>query len=93
MSTHADYRKFDDMLRLVLDLNIQQKSQLENFLDLEYKQGHIFYGLHSSSHALMTCMVFSATQGKHLHFVDGAEGGYALAALQIKHQWQQQAGQ
>ncbi len=91
MSTHADYRKFDDILRLVLDLSSEQKAQLEKFLEAEYQAQHIFYGVHASTHALMTCMVFSATQGKHLHFVDGAQGGYALAALQLKQQWKNNA--
>jgi hypothetical protein len=45
----------------------------------------IFYDLHISNEALMTCMVESATDNHHIHFIDGA-GGYALAALQLKEQ-------
>ncbi|HBU76611.1 MAG TPA: hypothetical protein DEF18_00775 [Muricauda sp.] len=33
----------------------------------------------------MTCMVFDR-KDRHLHFVDGASGGYALAAKQMKGQ-------
>ena len=31
----------------------------------------------------MTCLVFDRN-GHHLHFVDGADGGYALAATEFK---------
>ncbi|HAX45954.1 MAG TPA: hypothetical protein DCX78_03885 [Nitrospina sp.] len=31
----------------------------------------------------MTCMVFDRKE-RHLHFVDGASGGYALATKQLK---------
>jgi Protein of unknown function (DUF3095) len=33
----------------------------------------------------MTCIVQSYN-GNHLHFVDGSDGGYALAAHQLKQQ-------
>jgi hypothetical protein len=32
--------------------------------------------------------VFSLEQSRHVHFIDGADGGYALAALQLKGQLQ-----
>jgi hypothetical protein len=32
--------------------------------------------------------VFSLEQSRHVHFIDGADGGYALAALQLKAQLQ-----
>ena len=38
--------------------------------------------------AMMTCLVFSLEQSRHVHFIDGADGGYALAALQLKAQLQ-----
>jgi hypothetical protein len=41
----------------------------------------------------MTCLVFSLEESRHVHFVDGADGGYALAALQLKAQLQSDVGQ
>jgi hypothetical protein len=32
----------------------------------------------------MTCIVPSATESNHLHFVDGAAGGYAVAAQKLR---------
>ena len=37
---------------------------------------------------MMTCLVFSLEESRHVHFIDGADGGYALAAVQLKAQLQ-----
>jgi hypothetical protein len=34
----------------------------------------------------MTCIVFSLTASEHVHFIDGGDGGFAMAALQLKEQ-------
>jgi hypothetical protein len=41
-------------------------------------------GTHRQDAALMTCFVPSPTRSNHVHFVDGASGGYAAAAQAIK---------
>jgi len=85
----SDYRKFDDTLRMVLDSAPEQTRQLKKFLDGRQQENRIFYGLHIAKSALLTCMVFDRA-ARHLHFVDGADGGYTLAAAQMK---EQMAGQ
>ena len=45
--------------------------------------GKLVYGFHVSDRALMTCLVYKA-QGRHTAFIDGADGGYALAAKVLK---------
>ena len=35
---------------------------------------------------MMTCFTPSATRSDHVHFVDGSEGGYAIAARDLKAQ-------
>ena len=62
----------------------QQAAQLQEFLQDEYLRGRLVYGLHKSREALVTCIVQSYN-GQHLHFVDGSDGGYALAARDLKH--------
>jgi Protein of unknown function (DUF3095) len=42
------------------------------------------FGLHRQPSAIMTCIVPSITESTHVHFVDGAAGGYALAARRLK---------
>ena len=81
----TDHRKFDDMLRMVLDMAPAPLEELKRYLAAERDAGHLVYGLHESSAALMTCLVFNR-QNRHVHFVDGAGGGYARAAEQLKSQ-------
>lgn len=82
---NTDYIKFDNALRLIMDITADQKTALTAYLDGLLSEGKVFYGLHAASSALMTCMVFDYTH-QHFHFVDGADGGYAMAAKQMKAQ-------
>ena len=79
----TDYQKFDDLLRMVIASNAAQYEQLTEYLEQCYQTGNLVYGLHVSNRALMTCLVFERNRN-HLHFVDGADGGYALAASEFK---------
>lgn len=79
----TDYRKFDDMLRMVITGNAAQRTKLTHYLEKKYTEGKLVYGLHVSDRALMTCVVFERS-GRQVHFVDGADGGYALAAKAMK---------
>jgi hypothetical protein len=83
---HSDYRKFDDTLRLIMDCRPHELDKLEQELELLYIEGKIFYGLFASKAALMTCFVETTQQGGHLHFIDGGDGGLAVAAKQLKEQ-------
>jgi hypothetical protein len=80
---NADYRKFDDMLRLVISGSQEEREQLEAYLHDRYEAGDLVYGLHVSDAALVTCMVFRY-QHLHTHFVDGNEGGYTMAAKAMR---------
>jgi len=42
------------------------------------------YGLHSQDAAMMTCFAPSVMRSDHVHFIDGARGGYASAATALK---------
>jgi hypothetical protein len=82
---NTDYRKFDDVLREVLAGTRAQRAELVSHLEHRRAAGELAYGVHASSHALMTCLVFERA-GTHVHFVDGRDGGYAMAALELKRQ-------
>jgi len=85
MIANSDHRKFDDMLRMVLAGNAEQRKKLEACLEEEFQQGTLYYGTSVSSASLLTCLIFQSGVD-HFHFVDGADGGYALAARQLKQQ-------
>jgi len=86
MRVHSDYRKFDDMLRMILDCSANQAERIRANLQRQHEQGELCYGLHVSDRALMTCYVRDVQDGQHIHFIDGSDGGYAMAAKQLKEQ-------
>ena len=90
VTKNSDFQKFDDTLRMTIDSNTEQRKKLVEYLEEQMKAGTLVYGIQISDSALMTCMVFDR-KDRHLHFVDGASGGYALAAKQMKNQMAENA--
>lgn len=84
LTQNTDYLKFDDCLRMLLDVTAEQKRQITSILEKSFANGESFFGMHASTEALMTCFIQSLE--KHFHFVDGGDGGYTIAALQLKKQ-------
>jgi len=84
LRANTDFRKFDGLLRTVLDVSPSQAEAIETFLEEAYRAGQLVYGLHMADSALMTCLVFSLEKGEHVHFIDGADGGFAMAATGFK---------
>ncbi len=81
---NTDFRKYDDGLRMTLDCTPALADRLEDLLQEAEKNGIARHGLHRQDAALMTCFVPSPTRADHIHFVDGATGGYAMAARALK---------
>ena len=86
MRHNTDFEKYDGMLRLVLDVTVEQAAQIDAYLHSEYRASRLYYGVHSAKEALMTCVIFSLQESRHIHFIDGANGGFALAAMDLKAQ-------
>jgi hypothetical protein len=82
---NSDFRKFDETLRMVLDLTAEQTASIETYLETERQAKRLVYGIDHSPETLVTCFVRSHSEN-HLHFVDGSSGGYAFAARQLKKQ-------
>ncbi len=85
VSGAVDFARSGETLALVFDCPIDRIEGIRAYLDNRERLGELRYGMHISDHAVMTCLVTS-TEGKHVHFVDGGDGGYTRAATQLKGQ-------
>jgi len=81
---NSDFRKYDDGLRMILDCTPELERALTQRLDAAASGRTIRYGLHRQDAAMMTCFTPSAMRSDHVHFIDGARGGYASAATALK---------
>jgi DUF3095 family protein len=82
---NTDFKKFDGTLREVISGTSQQREELDAYLSNKYNKRECVYGIHASDSALITCMI-NNRDGEHYHFVDSADGGYAMAATSMKQQ-------
>jgi len=83
-SLNTDYRKFQDGLRVTVSLGDAELARVMEFLESERAAKSIRYGLCVQDSAILTCYVPSAMSDSHFHFLDGAGGGYAQAAENMK---------
>jgi hypothetical protein len=81
---NSDFRKYDDGLRMILDCGEELASALAERLARAAENGLVRYGLHRQDAAMMTCFTPSVMRADHVHFIDGARGGYASAATALK---------
>ncbi|MCF3638489.1 DUF3095 domain-containing protein [Rhizobium sp. TRM95111] len=84
VAANSDFRKFDDGLKMTLDIAPERLARIEDRLETARRAGICHYGLHRQDTALMTCVVPSPLSRDHVHFIDGAAGGYAIAARRLK---------
>ena len=69
---------------MTLDCSPALADRIAALLSAAEAAGTARCGTHRQSAALMTCFVPSPTRSDHVHFVDGAAGGYAAAARAVK---------
>ena len=81
----TDHRKYDGVLRMVLDLSPEELSTLRTTLEAMRAEGRLDFGLHANEAAVLTCFVRDYAE-QHVHFIDGSDGGYAMAAVELKKQ-------
>ncbi len=79
---NSDFRKYDDGLRMIIDCTPQLADRIER--RLADAVGTVRYGTYRQDAAMMTCFTPSPTRSDHVHFIDGARGGYAAAAAVLK---------
>ncbi len=84
LAQNTDFRKFDDGLKMTIDIDPARMAKIEARLEDAAAKGICQFGLHRQTSALVTCIVPSIMSRDHMHFIDGAAGGYAQAASQMK---------
>lgn len=84
LSLNSDHRKIGDSLQLVLDVTAEQLAAIRDSLAKAYKAREAVFGMHVSDAALMTCFVEDIGKSQHIHFIDGANGGFSMAAAEFK---------
>jgi hypothetical protein len=80
---NSDVRKFNDVYRQILAGTAAQREALTAWLEERYQRRELVFGLHVTDRALMTCLIFNYS-GRHLHFIDGADGGLFSASQAFK---------
>jgi len=79
----SDTLVIDGKINTVISGTVKQREELEASLGQLEQDGLISYGLYVSKESVMSCYVRNMNE-KHIHFVDGAEGGYTKAAGMLK---------
>jgi hypothetical protein len=79
----SDTLVIDGKINTVISGTEAQRLQLEAALNTLEQTGRIRYGFYVSRESVMSCYVRDM-KDDHIHFVDGAEGGYTKAAGILK---------
>ncbi|CAH0129038.1 hypothetical protein SRABI36_00240 [Pedobacter sp. Bi36] len=79
----SDTLVIDGRINTVITGTAQQRLTLEKALNQLEKNNEILYGLYVSGESIMSCYVRDL-EDDHIHFVDGADGGYTQAAGILK---------
>ncbi len=79
----TDTLVIDGRINTVISGTATQRTQLMEVLNQLEEAGEITYGLYVSPDSIMSCYVRDR-KDKHIHFVDGSDGGYTRAATMLK---------
>jgi len=79
----SDTLVIDGRINTVITGTAKQRLALQTELDKLEENNSILYGLYVSGESIMSCYVRDL-EDDHIHFVDGAEGGYTNAVGALK---------
>ena len=79
----SDTLVIDGRINTVISGTTAQRQELKEALDQLEQSGLIWYGLFVSKESVLSCYVRNMNE-KHIHFVDGSDGGYTRAAGVLK---------
>jgi hypothetical protein len=79
----SDTFRLDGSINTVFVGNEKQVNKLKLLLDSLEGDNEIAYGMHTTYASIMSCYIEDRDE-KHIHFVDGTEGGYKSAQTVLK---------
>lgn len=79
----SDTLVIDGHINTVISGTVEQGRQLQAALDELEQRGDLRYGFFLSRQSVLSCYVRDRDD-QHIHFVDGADGGYTRAAVMLK---------
>jgi hypothetical protein len=85
---NADTLTIDGRINTIITGKMNKRIELLNYLTAQQTAGRLIFGHHISKESVMTCYIENRNE-KHIHFVDGADGGYTEAAKELKNKLQQ----
>lgn len=80
---NADTLTIDGRINTIISGTMDKRLLFINYLKGEQEAGNLIYGHHISRESIMTCYIENRAS-KHIHFVDGSDGGYTEAAKELK---------
>lgn len=80
---NADTLTIDGKINTVITGMPEKRILFLKYLDIQESKGLLYFGHHISNESIMTCYIENR-QDKHIHFVDGGDGGYTEASKELK---------
>jgi hypothetical protein len=80
---NADTLTIDGRINTIISGKTEKRKQLLDYLSGQEKEGLLVYGHHISKESVMTCYIENMN-AKHIHFIDGSDGGYTEASKELK---------
>ncbi len=85
---NADTLIIDGRINTIITGKMDKRILFLNYLKDQELRGRLIFGHQISKESVMTCYIENRND-KHIHFVDGADGGYTEAAKEFKLKQQQ----
>ena len=79
----SDTLVIDGRINTVISGTPEQREELEARLQELEDQGEMIFGIYHTNESVMSCYVRGRDE-EHIHFIDGAGGGYTQAARMLK---------
>jgi hypothetical protein len=80
---NADTLTIDGRINTIISGKKSKRLELLEYLRDQEQKGVLVFGHHISKESVMTCYIENMNSD-HIHFVDGADGGYTEAARELK---------